>query len=70
MLQRSDTYHLVAELRTKILFERCSILRKVVFQQIEESVVERLVRSRVLDDKRTRQLEVRARALAVLISAE
>lgn len=57
MLQKSETHHLVAELWSKILFERCSILRKVVFQQIEESIVERLVRSRVLDDKRASQLE-------------
>lgn len=48
---------MVTEFRTEVLFERSTILRKVGLQEVEESVVEARVRSGILDDKRSRQLE-------------
>lgn len=46
-----DTHHLVAEFRSEILLEGFSVLSKVGFQQVEESVVVSCVGPGILDDE-------------------
>lgn len=46
-----DTHHLVAEFRSEVLLECFSVLSKVGFQKVEESVVESRVSPGILDDK-------------------